>query len=470
MGEWTKLLFFFLMFGAVVPAGMIALRAMPKLRVFAFIIMLYCISNLLIIHIDPVPDWTGTARGYPFTMVDFIMLMLLGSLIGLRGYRFVFFPPGVWFYFLYFLFGLISVYNAVFLDGWGFEVLKMVWMYLFFITCYNFIMFHRDLQPIIYTIGITLTVMFLVALKQKYFGSYYQIPSTFPHQNSMGMFCIMYTSIILSILFNERLGGWEYALVGFFLACGGGLMVFSLSRGGLMCLVIAVMIVLFLSVIYNGLNMKKLALIVVLAVAVLLPAVRTAPRIYHRFKSAPEISKVTRVNLALAAGRIANAHTLGVGLNNFSIYSGPFSGYAEEQYSDVRITLDTPETGAIVETIYLLVAAECGWLGLLALLGWFGYYLYLAASNVFFLRYRPCFGIASGILAGLIANYIQSVAEWSLKQYSNFYQLMFIFALTAALYSINRERRIQARREYEAKQRHFVEAAKPWRHSVHNER
>ena len=56
-----------------------------------------------------------------------------------------------------------------------------------------------------------------------------------------------------------------------------------------------------------------------------------------------------------------------------------------------------------------------------------------------FLRCHETFGVAIGCTFGLLANYFQSAIEWSLKQYNNFYELMFVFALVAAL-SVYRKR------------------------------
>ncbi|MDD4816395.1 MAG: hypothetical protein PHI85_00305 [Victivallaceae bacterium] len=391
-------------------------------------------------------------------------LVMIGSMLFCEDYKFIFFPRGAWAYILYFFIGIVSGINAVNMNAWGNEVLKMVWMYLFFISCYNFINMHRDLHGIIYTVAVILIFMFVFALYQKYLLGIYQVASTFPHQNSMGMYVIVFTSIMIGVIFNERVPLLGYILVCFGFVCGCLLLVFALSRGGLMCFGTAVLIVIIMSIGYNGWNRKRIVIMTIMMIGTCALAVKAAPRIYERFVSAPENSKITRINLALAAKRIANDYTFGVGMNNFSSHSGPYSPYAVEQYAEMSETAKSEfGAGPIVETTYLLVAAECGWIGLGILLLWFLVYWRMMFLNVIYLQFRPCFGISVGIFAGWTSNMLQSSLEWSLKQYGNFYEQMFIFALTAVLFDGCIARRRGERHEHEARMRQRIESTKPWK-------
>ena len=89
----------------------------------------------------------------------------------------------------------------------------------------------------------------------------------------------------------------------------------------------------------------------------------------------------------------------------------------------------------IVETIYLLVGAECGVAGLGFLLLWFGYYLVAAVFLLKKFARRPEFYILAGLCGGLTAVYLQSGLEWVLKQPVNFVQLMIMFAVISFLRS-----------------------------------
>lgn len=126
---------------------------------------------------------------------------------------------------------------------------------------------------------------------------------------------------------------------------------------------------------------------------------------------------------------MANDKFFGIGLNNWGIKVNPPFTYSE----GLRPLEDEEYKDGIVETIYLLVAAECGWIGFTSLLFWFGYYLFQNVLNI--RRYKNTLSeyLPIGILAGLIAVFGQSMLEWILKQRPNFYELMLIFAIIAAM-------------------------------------
>lgn len=86
-----------------------------------------------------------------------------------------------------------------------------------------------------------------------------------------------------------------------------------------------------------------------------------------------------------------------------------------------------------METIYLLVAAECGWIGLAALLCWLLFYYFQTMLNIKRFSKSTGFFMAVGILGGLTAAYGQSCFEWILKQQTNSYLLMLVFACVAAM-------------------------------------
>ena len=111
-----------------------------------------------------------------------------------------------------------------------------------------------------------------------------------------------------------------------------------------------------------------------------------------------------------------------------------------------------------METIYLLVAAECGIPCLLALLAWFGYYLVVCVLLLWRLRHSQLYFIPAGLLGGLLAIYAQSFLEWVLKQQMNFIWLMVFFALLSYL---NRHWRELLEQEEAEKRAAYDEPAEP---------
>ena len=156
------------------------------------------------------------------------------------------------------------------------------------------------------------------------------------------------------------------------------------------------------------------------------------PHIILRFTKAPAASKNTRIVLAVASKRMANDYRLGFGANNYSEYSSGRYPYVGNFYAE------HVQYGGIVETIYLLVAAECGWWGLGMLILWFLYYYLSDIISMFVLRKKPCSGIVIGLFSGMTCIYWHSSLEWSLKQCNNFAEQMVVYALVGVI-AVNRK-------------------------------
>jgi hypothetical protein len=142
---------------------------------------------------------------------------------------------------------------------------------------------------------------------------------------------------------------------------------------------------------------------------------------------------MTRQYLAASAwNMMCDKPFVGVGLNNWGIKINPPYPYCEYRYGNKGYAPDFKE--GIVETSYLLVGAECGFLALGAFLAWLGYYYIAAFRMVIQLRRTELFYIPAGIVGGLSAIYMQSTLEWVMKQQVNFIQMMMLFAVLGILF------------------------------------
>ena len=319
----VKLLVFLIIFLGVIPLGVILARMYPVFRLVFFCMMVFFTSSMLAIHIYPIPDWTGTARGFALTTVDISSAIVLLSMLADPKCKISFAPRGAWFYGLYFITVLLSGIDAVYLPQWGFEIVKMIWMYIFFLAAYNFFINIKKLWPLVYTICGTLFFMLLVGLYQKYLtGMYYQIPSTLPHQNSLALYVSLFGALLLGILLNEKMNRLQVLLVAAGQLSTVLLIIFTYSRGGLFCYFIGCAVVVFFTLIFNGITRRQILFTLLGLAGALILLGYAAPRIIQRFQNAPVSSKTTRINLAKAAVRIANGQYLYcVGANNFSAYT-----------------------------------------------------------------------------------------------------------------------------------------------------
>ncbi len=425
-----KILAFLFIFLYAIPFMTVLCCLFPLFRHICFACMVYFTSNEYSLNILPLPDWRGTARGYAFNMVSLFAAPIFLSTCFMPQYRVRFFPPGALFYFLYYLAVILSGVNAVHMHQWGFEVYKMFWMYLTFLAAFNYLNNCRTLTYFFCIVCVILICLFLVGLREKYLIGQYQINSTFPHQNSLSLYLELFGLPVLGILMNEQIGKLMFLLV-LSAFCGSVLLIiFTFSRGGLVIYFGGIAIVCALSILCNGFSTRRLLLMLIGLTFMLCIVGYALPRIIQRFTKAPEASKNTRIALAIASKRMANDYVLGVGANNYSEFSG---GEGKYEYTREQYPFGYPKYGGIVETIYLLVAAECGWYGLGLLLLWFLYYYFSSIVSMIVLRKKPCSGIIIGIFAGLTCCYWHSTLEWSLKQYNNFAEQMIVYALIGVI-------------------------------------
>ena len=452
----AKIVAFLFLFLYLLPF-MTALCCMfPVFRHICFAGMVYFTSNEFSLNFVPMPTWRGTSRGYAFSVVSIFAVPLLMSMVLSLQYKVKVFPPGSFFYLLYYSAVLLSGINAVHMHQWGFEVYKMFWMYITFLAAFNYLNHGKNLDEFVYLVCSVLIILFVYGVKQKYMDGRFQVCSTFLHQNSLSLYLELFGLLTLGILMNEPLKKLLFVLA--MLAFGGSvlLIIITYSRGGLVVYFGGIAIVCALSILFNGFSARRLILMAFGLVVMLSVVGYALPRIILRFTKAPEASKNTRIELAIASRRMADDYTLGVGANNYSEYSGTRYDYAREHYANPH--QPKAEYGGIVETIYLLVAAECGWWGLVVLILWFLYYYFSVIISMFVLRKKPCSGIVIGLFGGLTCVYWHSILEWSLKQYNNFAEQMIVYALIGVI-AVHRKsivaasKRIQAQKDIIARRK-----------------
>lgn len=375
--------------------------------------------------------YTGTSRGMEISLIHLTAGLVLLLIFLLKG-RIPLVPDlGCIFYLIYFLLCLPSLGNADNLLFSWFELWRMMMVYLVFLAVYAYLEYsHGDFAVLLYGAGVLVAVNFLFVVQQHAYGRY-QAVGFFPHWNSMAMFMETMGTLFLSRFLNHKTNpptrGWFALLV-----CGlAAFAVFrSYSRGAAVCFPFGALVMVLASLTLAFLP-RKINGLIILAVLGAAGMLYLAPRLFNRFDSAPQKSWDTRVTLAKTAmNMIQDKPWNGVGINNWNYKMKPPYSYNE----DIRM-------GGIVETIYLLVAAECGIPCLVALLLWFGYYLWVCLRLMWLLRKSQYFYLPAGLFGGLISVYLQSALEWVLKQQVNFIWLMIFFAMLSYLNTHWRELR-----------------------------
>lgn len=421
-----KYLIFFLVILIGVPLGYAFAKKSPLCEKVLWFLLLFFTAKTEDINFFSMESYRGTSRGFEIGLVDITALILFLLLFSRRDKKPLELPAGTFLYFLYFMFSAISIINSDVYIYSFFELWKMIRMYFYFFVVYNLISSFKDIkQFLIYMYIIVIFITFIV-LKQKYLDGMFQTMGPFPHQNSLVMYMIVYGSIFLSYVLNYKKVN-VYVWIIAFGACAIDILS-TLSRGGMAVFSLSIFIIFLLSYAHKF-TLRKIGvtmLFFILGSGVLYKASDT---ILERIQTAPEESLDVRVVLALAAQNMANDKILGVGLNNFGLKINPPYWYGEHIQRE-----SSDEKGGLVETVYLMVAAETGWLNLgvfITMLLFFymkNFKNYLAMKKKKFRQYRF---IPIALIGALTSIYLQSTLEWVLKQTNNFYQLMFIFALIA---------------------------------------
>lgn len=443
MVELKYVIFFAVLLIGVPVNKILALKYLNYEKLLWFLLLFFT-CNMVDINFVSMETYRGTSRGFEIGMVDIVVFSILAILLTRTEEYPLKRPPGTFLYWTYFFFSAISIVNSDLYIVSFFELWKMLRMYIFFYVVYNMIRTYEHILRLYYIISFIIIFVTYVVLKQKYIEGIFQTYGPFPHQNSLVLYMIIMGSMALGVLLNKEDENMKYWLAVFGMSAVD--IISTLSRGGLAMFGLAIMVVILLSY-TSKITLRKLGitlLFLIMGAGVLGKAMDS---ITERVDTAPKESLEVRVVLAIAAQKMANDKILGIGLNNFGLKINdpyPYSSHIEKVED---------EKGGLVETIYLMIAAETGWHNLGVFITFLLYFYFKNLRNFFRLKGTPYRFVPIGIAGGLTALYVQCTLEWALKQTNNFYELMFVFALIAALSRIlDEEAEEKERKEEEAEE------------------
>ncbi len=414
-------------------------------------------------------EWyRGTAKGFEISLVDLLCLGCLGWLClqnrfqktkavqKLRyqsQFEFYAWPPGSTLFALYWCTSALSIVNAAEPLFLAFELFKMLRMYLMFWVCCHWIQSDKQLRVFLRSVALAMLYIFYEMLNQKYLQGMWQARGPFPHQNSLVMYVNLFNCLLFSHVLNQKRGGVLSSLFWLSLLCVGLLCtVFTFSRGGLLFLGLGLGLVLIGSLNPRQLSLRKLSVLALALIAGGLIAWKASDSVKERFDSAPEESMEVRAVLAIAALKMVADKPLGVGLNHFGLKINPPYSYGDHIPRKETLGPDEEEEkGGLVETVYLMIAAECGWHSLLLYLFLLWSFCFRALRLAIIAKDPWIRALSLGLGAGLVSIYLESCFEWVLKQSNNFYQLMMVLGLILALETLNRRQRQQTRPPFRRK-------------------
>lgn len=432
-----KYIIFFAVIIIGIPISVAVAKKNPLIEKFFWFLLLFFTAKTEDINFFSMETYRGTSKGFEIGLVDITAMIIFFIIFSRRDKYPITIPTGSFLYLLYFVFSFISIVNSDVYIYSFFELWKMIRMYFYFFVIYNLIRSFKDIEELIKYMAVIVFFITFLVLKQKYLDGMFQTKGPFPHQNSLVMYLMFYGAIFLSYLLNRKKANIYFWTVAFGMCAID--IISTLSRGGMAVFSLSTFIIFLLSY-SNKFSLKQLGvsmLFVILGTGVLYKASDT---IMERVRTAPKESLDVRLVLAEAAQNMANDKIAGVGLNNFALKINPPYPYG------AHIERKEDEKGGLVETIYLMVAAETGWHNLAVFASFLLYLYYINIKNFFALKYgkyKKYRYIPIAIMGALLGIYLQSTMEWVLKQTNNFYQLMFIFAVIGAVSRIIKEKNIK---------------------------
>ena len=372
-------------------------------------------------------EYRGSSRGMEVSIVYLLSFALLVAAAIKRRLPKLIPSFGAFLYIVYFFLCLPSygaAENTLFcwLETW-----KMIMLYLVYLAVRAYLDMTGGTKEIVKGLAGFAIFNFILVAKD-HFAGVYQPRGVFPHQNGLAMAMHLFANMFFALFL---LGGWRrsWLNVAAFIA-STACIVRTYSRGALAMIPISFFVTFVLSFASaaRGAWLRILLRIVPIGIAGLLGLGLMLPRIIERFETAPEASGDTRVELALCAREmIIDEPWRGIGMNNWGIKINPPYEYAERA-GRTRNRGENFKDG-IVETVYLLVGAECGIPALAVMILWFLSYFALCLVLVKKLSGTADVAIPAGLAGGFVALYLQSCLEWTLRMQMNLILLFMFYAL-----------------------------------------
>lgn len=370
--------------------------------------------------------YRGSARGMEVSVIHLLAVAVLMAL-AFRKKSPGFFPgTGAKLYFVYFLLCLPSWMTAANrLYSW-FETWKMIMLHLVYLAIYGYLRSSGDVKGVLKALAAFTCFNFALVVKD-HFQGIYQPHGVFPHQNGLAMAMHAAGGLFFAgyLMHGLRHGFGKFCAAA--CVCAAGATVRTYSRMAIALMPIEYGLVALFCAVGGRLGtwMKRIAPLAVLGFAAFAAIL---PRIVERFENAPEASKNTRIELARCAGEmIRDEPWRGIGINNWGVKINPPYDYAERAERETNRGEDFQD--GIVETVYLLVGAECGLPALAAMVAWFGYYLFIAFRLMKRLAGTWYYFIPAGLAGGLAVIYGHSCFEWTLRMQQNLIVQLFFFAI-----------------------------------------
>jgi len=358
--------------------------------------------------------WPSYVRGAEFSVIDGLIIALYFSLPKAPPAPLPFRLPMA----LYFIAVLLAVLWATMPTAALFYPWQLVRMFLVYAVTMRASSNDPRVAPaILKGMAGGLMIEAGIAVWQRFGLHTFQTTGTFDHQNMLGMMTNFVLLPFFALLMTGR--GGRLPLVVVLLGCV--IDVLTVSRGTIGIASFGFVMVFLFSALRNWTSRKQLILLTgVATIAVLMPLVITS--IGQRGRIEVEDSDAARVSLNEEAIAVIADHPFGVGSSQYVI-AARAGGYR----------LPSTQWQVIVHNVYLLVAAETGYVGLIT----FVVLLVCPIVVAFRCSWRNRRDVRADLLLALgvtlMTVYLQSLFEWIFLEYMPQYMFALEVGMIAGL-------------------------------------
>ena len=431
---------------AGVPILTLALLSWPRLQraLLGLLVFSTCLTGnrLFAVQAFFVPN-RGTDWGFEVSVADFLLFAFLLVLL-LRGAsrRVTWWPYNTSLWLLLLSVCVLSLIPSQAPVLGLFAIHKLVRGFVLFWVTVNLVRGPKDTDAVIKALIAALIVQAAVVFWSKYVSGsvVWRSVGTFAHPNTMAMYVDLALAMVLASALTRRSSARRRMLSGIAILGGMLCVTFSRSRAALVLMPVALGAIVLILVAMRP-TAKKLLWIGSCTFLVGFLGVLAAPKVVERFVHAPVQSSMQRKAFKRVAIRMAGENILGVGINAYAqrVQDSDYYWLQNPELLDLEDPLAYQErdrgltTIGTVHHIYLLYAAETGWLGMAVFILFVGRFAWRTVLLLFRLQGDCERGIMLGIAAGLTMLHLQGLLEWGLRQTPVFFLFVIVSAMMVAM-------------------------------------
>lgn len=419
------------------------LKSRPDKRVWAYFaigLMPFVMGSLnLDAALINYAGWPGHTKGLIITILDSLALAIIATSVSplkklpLFGVLLAYFGAAV--------LSMAFSNQPVISSFYGFQLGRVI---LLFVAVAAIMRDPKAIHWLAYGLAAGAIFQGLTTIEQR-LGGAVQAAGTMGHQNLLGFMLHFVTLPLMALLLAGKMHklnilGVLFALIAVALGASRGTVAFAAFG-------LIILVVLSIARQFTGHKMKILGMAVLAFVIVAPLALSTLER---RFGDNPVSTKLDTERQAFerAANSMWQDHPMGVGANQYVIIANA-EGYSQR----AGVIWNFGSRSAHVHNLYLLSAAETGWIGLLTLCTLFGWVIIRGIAFAFGNRRDARGDVVLGATVAVLVAALHSFYEWIFV----FSQVQYLFAISLGIIAgilrqANREKQLRRAASYKREQ------------------